>query len=296
MLGNLPDTEKRKHVAQGEVPRISLSSALTERVLDLIRGEGLASGDRLPSTRELSQRFAVTTPTLREALRGLEATGAIEFRHGSGIYVGPGLNRVVLPNPNVGHLRGGQMLQLLDARLLIEPPVAALAAQYAAPDQRAGLEAILDQASRQLGGHDELLRTSTMSFHRAVARSAGNMVLSEVVDCLLTVHAPEQQEILEIFDDRQRDHEQHCAVLEAIMRGDATAADERMRGHLLDMRARLEADAPLLPGLRSRRLAASGVRGGPGPGTGEEMSRPARNDGQIRHLPADARAARLASM
>lgn len=222
-------------MAQGEVTRVSLSSALAERVLDLIRGEGLAPGDRLPSTRELSQRFAVTTPTLREALRGLEATGTIEFRHGSGIYVGPGLDRVVLPNPNVGHLRGGQMLQLLDARLLIEPPVAALAAQYAAPDQRAGLEAILDQAASQLG-RDELLHTSTMSFHRAVARAAGNMVLSEVVDSLLTVHAPEQREILEIFDDNQLDHEQHCAVLDAIMRGDAAAADERMRAHLLDVR------------------------------------------------------------
>lgn len=223
-------------MTQEEVTRVSLSSALTERVLDLIRGEGLGPGDRLPSTRELSQRFAVTTPTLREALRGLEATGTIEFRHGSGIYVGPGLDRVVLPNPNVGHLRGGQMLQLLDARLLIEPPVAALAAQYAAPDQRAGLEAILDQAAGHLGGHDELLHTSTMSFHRAVARAAGNVVLSEVVDSLLIVHAPEQREILEIFDDRQLDHEQHCAVLDAILRGDAAGADERMRAHLHDVR------------------------------------------------------------
>jgi GntR family transcriptional repressor for pyruvate dehydrogenase complex len=50
------------------------------------------------------------------------------------------------------------------------------------------------------------------------------------------VHAEEQREILQIFDDRQRDHEQHCVVLEAIKRGDAAAADERMRAHLRDVR------------------------------------------------------------
>ena len=66
-------------MSQSEIARPSLSSALTERMLDLIRAEGLRPGDRLPSTRELSRRFAVTTPTLREALRGLEATGAIEY-------------------------------------------------------------------------------------------------------------------------------------------------------------------------------------------------------------------------
>jgi GntR family transcriptional regulator, transcriptional repressor for pyruvate dehydrogenase complex len=224
-------------VAQGEVARTSLSSALTERMLELIQEGGLRPGDRLPSTRELSERFAVTTPTLREALRGLEATGTIEIRHGSGVYVGPGLDRVVLPNPNVRQLRGSQLLQLLDARLLIEPPVAGMAARNAAPGDLAEMEGILTQAAGHLGGNDELLHTSTMGFHRAVAKAGGNLVVSEVIDSLLTVHAPEQRAILEIFDDRQRDHQQHRAVLDAISSGDAAAADERMRAHLHDVRA-----------------------------------------------------------
>jgi GntR family transcriptional regulator, transcriptional repressor for pyruvate dehydrogenase complex len=223
-------------VTQSGMARASLSSSLAARMLDLIRDEGLRPGDRLPSTKELAQRFAVTTPTLREALRGLETTGTIELRHGSGIYVGPGLDRVVLPNPNVRELRDTQMLQLLDARLLIEPPVAGLAARNAAPGDLAGMEAILAEAGDRVGRDDELLHTSTMSFHRAVARTAGNMVLSQVVDSLLTVHSSEQREILRIFDDRHRDHEQHCAVLDAITSGDAAAADERMRAHLHDVR------------------------------------------------------------
>jgi GntR family transcriptional regulator, transcriptional repressor for pyruvate dehydrogenase complex len=223
-------------VAQSGVERTSLSSSLADRMLKLIRDEGLRPGDRLPSTKDLAQRFAVTTPTLREALRGLEVTGTVELRHGSGVYVGPGLDRVVLPNPNVRRLRDAQLLQLLDARLMIEPPVAELAARNAAPGDLAGMEAILAEAGDRVGRDDELLHTSTMSFHRAVAWTAGNMVLSEVVDSLLTVHASEQREILEIFDDRQRDHEQHCAILDAISRGDVATANERMRSHLHDVR------------------------------------------------------------
>ena len=71
-----------------EVARPSLADALADQVLKLIRTDGLRPGDRLPSTRELSQRFAVTVPTLREALRKLQVTGAIQMRHGSGVYVG----------------------------------------------------------------------------------------------------------------------------------------------------------------------------------------------------------------
>lgn len=218
-----------------DVARPSLSDALTERVLELIRSGGLRPGDRLPSARELSERFAVTTPTLREALRRLEATGAVQMRHGSGIYVGADLERVVIPNPNVRPLQGDQLLQLLDARLLIEPPLAAMAARRAEPGDLERLRAGLDQAGRHLEGEDAELDAANMSFHRATAHASGNAVLGEVIDSLLSVHGAEQREILRIFDDRRRDHEDHRAILGAIEAGDAERAEELMRVHLRDV-------------------------------------------------------------
>jgi GntR family transcriptional regulator, transcriptional repressor for pyruvate dehydrogenase complex len=223
-----------------DVPRPTLSDALTERMLELIRTGGHRPGDRLPSTRELSQRFAVTTPTLREALRRLEATGAIEMRHGSGIYVGPAIDRIVLPNPNMRAMRGAQLLDLLGARIVIEPPLAALAAEQASDDSLAGLRRLLDEAGRHLRGEDAELHEANMTFHRATARLAGNGVLHEIVDSLLTVHASEQREILQIFDDRRRDYDEHLAILTAIESGDPEAAERRMRAHLMDVRAVIE--------------------------------------------------------
>lgn len=147
-----------------EVSRPTLSDALTERMLELIREGGLRPGDRLPSTRELSQRFAVTTPTLREALRRLEATGAIEMRHGSGIYVGAAIERLVLPNPNMREMHGGQLLELLGARIVIEPPLAAMAAGNATKEGLAELREVLAEAGRHLRGEDAELHETNMTF------------------------------------------------------------------------------------------------------------------------------------
>jgi GntR family transcriptional repressor for pyruvate dehydrogenase complex len=222
-----------------EVVRQSLSDALTERVLGLIRDEGLRPGDRLPSARAMAERFAVATPTLREVLRRLQATGAVEIRHGSGVYVGETMGRVVLPNPNLPGLYGEQLLQLLDARLLVEPYLAGLAAQRRDPDRLATLNDILATAERHLSGapgDDPALHEANMAFHRAVAAASGNDVLYEVIDSLLWVHATEQLEILQLFDDRARDHEEHRTVLAAILSGDQELASEHMRVHLDDVK------------------------------------------------------------
>ncbi|HEY8472454.1 MAG TPA: FadR/GntR family transcriptional regulator [Natronosporangium sp.] len=222
-----------------EVVRQSLSDALTERVLRLIRDQGLRPGDRLPSAKALAERFAVATPTLREVLRRLEATGAVQIRHGSGVYVGATVGRVVLPNPNLSTLHRDQLLQLLDARLVVEPHLAGLAAARRDPERLATLEDILGTAERHLSGKpgdDPALHDANMAFHRAVAAASGNDVLYEVIDSLLWVHASEQLEILQLFDDRARDHEEHRAVLAAIVAGDQEQASELMRAHLADVK------------------------------------------------------------
>ncbi len=216
-----------------ELLRATLSDALTAQVVDLIHAEGLRPGDRLPSAQALARRFAVATPTLREVLRRLEATGAVELRHGSGVYVGGDLNRVVLPNPVARSLPGDQLLQLLDARLLIEPELAGRAATIRDSGDLDLLGGLLDRAERCLSRADDAaLHHANMAFHRAVAATAHNSILSEVIDSLLTVHGQEQQEILRIYDDRRRDHNEHVTILEAIRDGRAPSAQSRMRRHL----------------------------------------------------------------
>ncbi|MEV0715842.1 FCD domain-containing protein [Asanoa sp. NPDC050611] len=215
--------------------RPSLSDALIARIVELIRADGLGPGDRLPAVRVLAERFAVAQPTMREALRQLQATGAIDIRHGSGMYVAAALDRVVIANPNPPTLGGVQAAQLLDARLLIEPYLAGLAARHRDATSTAALHETLDLAERHLSGDDGRLHQANTTFHLRVAAASGHGILHEVLDSLLSVHAAEQRAILHIFDDRARDHEEHRSVLAAIDAGDEPLAQRLMRRHLEDV-------------------------------------------------------------
>ncbi|PLU83907.1 GntR family transcriptional regulator, partial [Sinorhizobium medicae] len=60
---------------------------LRDRIADLIRDEGLVPGDKLPTEAQLTDRFKISRPALREALKLLEQDGAIYVEHGRGRFV-----------------------------------------------------------------------------------------------------------------------------------------------------------------------------------------------------------------
>jgi GntR family transcriptional regulator, transcriptional repressor for pyruvate dehydrogenase complex len=220
--------------------RAGLSGYLSQRMLKLIRDEELRPGDRLPSVKSLAQRFSVAAPTLREALRQLQASGVIEIRHGSGVYVRNGHERIVLANPNRGETELGTILHLLDARLLVEPRLAELTAQAADEKKIADLERILDEAEQYLAGNDEMLHRANMSFHAAVAKFAGNFVLAQIIESLIELYSFEQLAIMSFYDDRDGDHSEHRAILAAIRDKDAERARELMRRHLQGVKTVVE--------------------------------------------------------
>ncbi|WP_425148633.1 FadR/GntR family transcriptional regulator [Deinococcus sp.] len=212
--------------------RPSLAEVLSGQVLDYVRAAGLGPGDRLPSMVALAQRFAVATPTLREALRRLEATGMVEIRHGSGCFLRGSPDHAVVVNPHYGQISSERISDLLRARLLIEPPLAALAAQHATPPQRAELRALLGEAARHLGGQDRELQRVNAAFHVGLARCSGNAVLHSVVDSLMQINTSEQFTILKLYDAREQDHAEHLELLLAVEKRQARQARRLMQRHL----------------------------------------------------------------
>jgi GntR family transcriptional repressor for pyruvate dehydrogenase complex len=215
--------------------RRRLQDELTDRILAHIRDEGLRPGDRLPSTRALAERFLVATPTLREALRRLEATGAVELRHGSGVYVRTDLSRMIMANPNRLRLERAAILDLLEARELIEPHLAEAAARNATDEQLAELTGSLDAAAQALD-EDQRLHAANMNFHRTIARLAGNHALAQVLDSLIDLHDEEQRHILTLYGDRDHDHEEHQSILAAVRARSPKRARRLMTEHLRDVR------------------------------------------------------------
>jgi GntR family transcriptional repressor for pyruvate dehydrogenase complex len=218
--------------------RPSVSDYVTEQLLELIRGE--AEGTRLPSVVSLARSLSVAGPTVRESLRRLEAIGVLEIRHGSGVYVRNAGDRVLVVNPYSGRLEARMILELLDARLLIEPALAERTALNASDDEIGELGEVLGEAVELLDGHDALLHGVNMAFHRGIARFSGNAILAQAVDSIVELYTAEQLMILRLYDNRAGDHEEHLAIYEAIRRRDADGAAALMRQHLEDVLSVME--------------------------------------------------------
>lgn len=213
-------------------PTPSLSERLADGIVDLIRAEGLGPGDVLHSSRDLAKRFDVTTPTLREALRRLEATDVIRFRHGSGTYVGEGYARRLLSNPYSQAVDRESVLELVDARLVLEPGIAAAAAEHRTATDLALLEAATANALEPQVGDER----PAVHFHVALAAAGGNRLVREAVEALLHLRVHDQVAIRHRYDDRERDHAEHLQIVEAVRDGDAAAARRLTHEHLLAIR------------------------------------------------------------
>lgn len=216
-------------------PRANLSTFLAQQVLTLIREGDLKPGDRLPSAKDLAARFSVATPTMREALRRLQATGVIDIRHGSGIYVRRDRDRLMLSNPAYGELETHTILQVLDARLLIEPHLTELAALRASAADIGELRLALADAEAALHFPDDRYIQANNDLHMVIARLAGNTVLMHVVESLVEIYSAELHLVdpsRTLVEIRVRDHENHQRVVAAIEAGDGPAAAAAMHRHI----------------------------------------------------------------
>jgi DNA-binding FadR family transcriptional regulator len=202
---------------------------VAERIRELVQQSALGPGARLPSERDLATALAVSRPSLREALIALELGGFIEVRHGSGVYL-RAAPRAAVPLPETGP----GPFELLSARRLIEPELAAMAARCATD---AGIDAIMAAASDMERRQDDKssCEQADRDFHLAIARATGNSALVGALDYLWNQrgrlwHTLEQQ--FETDELRKTTLEDHRRIVQAIATQDAAGARNAMRAHL----------------------------------------------------------------
>jgi GntR family transcriptional repressor for pyruvate dehydrogenase complex len=216
----------------GRMAKQSLSDRLARRIRDLIQQGEYRLGDRLPAIMEMARSFGVGHPTVREALKKLEAVGVVEIRHGSGVYVSRSEDVMLMASPDYAPVVTRKLLtDLIRSRMPLEMQSVAEAVEHVTAKNLKEMRRLLAEAGKHLDD-DTVLNRVNMGFHREIAVASGNSVLLQLLDVLREMFQHEQLMILDIFGSRTEDHKGHLAILDALERRDAGLASSRMRAHL----------------------------------------------------------------
>ena len=219
------------------VVKQSLPDRLARQIRGTIQSGHYRRGDRLPPIVEMARRFEVGQPSIREALKKLEAMGVVQIRHGAGVFVTRSEEVLVLASPDyAGTVTKKLLLDLIRARIPIESQSVADCVRNATPQQVHELEQVLADAGQQLADA-ERLNAVNMAFHGKIAEASSNSVTAQLLAVLHDLFTAEQRLILDIFGSREADHAGHLEILDAIKRRDEGLAVERMRAHLESVHA-----------------------------------------------------------
>lgn len=213
------------------IQRTKLYEDVTERMLDHIRTETWAPGTKIPPEVELAKLFDVSRCTIREAVKSLQIAGFLRSRAGSGTFVSERAPTLLQTQALAGIMADPAALrELVQARYILEPQLAQMAAQAATEEEIRGLFAILDRMKR--GQTRFELMSVGHQFHLSLAQLAHNRVLyGFYVSAASQMRSMRVLESLTLEVYRSGIHE-HAAIAEAIAHRDGALAAQRMREHL----------------------------------------------------------------
>lgn len=216
----------------GNPPSTRIYARVSGNLLERISNGEFAIGARLPPERELAQFYAVSRPTIREAIIALEVDGVVSVRQGSGVYV-----IATQPRSGIAGETDIGPFELLEARRAIEGEACALAATQIDSMQLQRLDALVAEMHGD-NQDDDIARSEQADrrFHLLIAEASGNSAMAAVVDMLwdMRFRSPQSRMLT------TKAHaagvkprvEEHVAIVDALKRGDPELARAAMRLHL----------------------------------------------------------------
>ncbi len=214
-----------------------LYEQIAEQIEKLIlRGE-LRSGDRLPTERELAERFQASRTAVREAMKLLAQKGLVDMRPGRGTMVIDGTSQAMRHSLGLMMRLGqaGSSVNLVEVREILEPEIAALAAARATEEHIATMREAVEIMDASLDDADAFIAADN-DFHRALAKGSGNALILALVDSIVDLLSEQRKQIFTVDGGPERGQFHHKAILKAIMQHDPEAAREAMRAHLRQVR------------------------------------------------------------
>ena len=154
-------------------PKTDLTTKLIASFKAMISKGDLVPGCRLPSERELSLQLGVSRPSLRQALKVLEIMGELSQRVGDGTYLSSNASTILSePIEFLVLMDGMSHLELFEARMIVEPELAARAAERATAEDITILTRILEEAGGRRSDRAFEIQQD-LAFHDAIFHESG---------------------------------------------------------------------------------------------------------------------------
>ncbi len=208
-----------------------LSSEAADHIKALIRGQKLKAGDKLPNEMQLAELFGVSRPTVREAVKSLVSQNVVEIARGKGTFVrkNPGVSSDPL---GLGFLPDRDLpLSLMEARRILEPEVARLAAERADGSDVEQLEALLERM-RDTMTNDERWVDVELEFHGGIARATKNPVIMRIMPVIVEAIVKTLRYAPRTTDDHRKAFREHSLIFKTIKENDPSGAFRAMRAHM----------------------------------------------------------------
>jgi GntR family transcriptional repressor for pyruvate dehydrogenase complex len=224
------------------------SQKISERIVQQIKGAILRGtmkpGDRLPPERELVERFKASRISVREALKTLETSGLLAIKPGSGVFVS-GVDSKPLSESLSSLLRiqKASLNELTEARIILEPGIARLAAQRITPEEIEQLERNIEETNQVVHSRRPAYQPN-IEFHSLLAEATHNPVIALMMRPLFDVL---KEMNLEMEGSLQRRVEiskgavaYHQRILKALKEKDEEKVYELMWRHVFQIQTGLK--------------------------------------------------------
>lgn len=222
-------------IEYGSINKEGMSEQIAETIRSAILDGKLVVDERLPGEHELAERFGVSRPTVREALKRLAAQNLIRTRRGAtgGVFV----NRLSWSEAHESLFTTSTLLlgmneipfeTVSEARYVLEAACLPLACERCDKEHLTAMkEEVKLQRSSKL--EDESFCSSDVRFHRALVDAAGNPVLSFQMVGVIEAMQPLMNMITYKLRERKRIADFHSAIIKACENGDAASADQSLQ-------------------------------------------------------------------
>jgi GntR family transcriptional repressor for pyruvate dehydrogenase complex len=210
--------------------RRSLAKEVTDQLVELVATDG-APELTLPSERELCDRLGVSRNVLREALSALDGLQVTEIRGKRRIGIAARARAQLVARKEPRNAERQLVLDPIEARQILEPEVASIAAKRASPVAIQEIEDWLCQMEQGLARGERVVEYDS-AFHVAIARATENQTLTHVVSALTDALRESRELSFQPPDAGRAAIDDHHAILAALKAHDPRAARQAMRAHL----------------------------------------------------------------